>query len=165
MSATASATASQTFTKFDIEKVVRRVTADLVMIASSSGAITEKKAAEYGHDIDVLAQSGYLHKVDVTLFGGGIELQAVCFYVNESSGELTTSRPGGVLWPRVTDPYLRVILHYTDAYTDAARATTKSKLIIPWTATDADTSHSTLTANGGRDYVSNGYGMQRKDWK
>ena len=27
------------------------------------------------------------------------------------------SRPGGVMWPKVTNPYLRIILYYTDDYT------------------------------------------------
>ncbi|MGL9621588.1 hypothetical protein QRQ56_26605 [Bradyrhizobium sp. U531] len=49
---THSATASQTYsyTNADVEAVARRFTADLVMIAQSSGAITEAKAREYAHD-------------------------------------------------------------------------------------------------------------------
>ena len=39
-----------------------------------------------------------------------------------------------------------------------------AKLKIGWTPTNADTSHSGLAASGGRDYASNSFGMQRKDW-
>ncbi len=60
--------------------------------------------------------------------------------------------------------YLRIILSYTDAYTDAARTATKPKLKIGWTPTNEDTSHVSLSSSGGRNYVSNGYGMQRTDW-
>ena len=77
---------------------------------------------------------------------------------------LTSSRPGGVLWPKVAGPYLRIILGYTSAYTAAAKEAIKSKLKINWSPTDVDTSHSSLKSAGGRDYVSNAYGMQRKDW-
>lgn len=164
MSNTATATATQSYTHVDIEKVVRRVTADLVMIAGSSAAITEKEAQEYGYDIELLAKSGYLQKVDITLLSSGVEIKAVCFHVNTASGELTTNRPGGVLWPRVSNPFLRIVLYYTDEYTDVARASMAGKLCISWSPTNADTSHASLTPSGGRDYVSNGFGMQRKDW-
>jgi hypothetical protein len=40
----------------------------------------------------------------------------------------------------------------------------KNKLRIGWVPSAADTSHSTLKASGGRDYASNGWGMQRKDF-
>ena len=162
MSQTATATA--TYTTTDIEKVVRRVTTDLVMIADSSGAITGDKARDYGHDIELLAKNGYLKKIDVTLLSSGVEKRAVCYEVNTASGSLTSSRPGGVLWPKVTSPYLRLVLSYTSAYDDAARGKTAAKLKIAWSPTDADTSHSGLASSGGRDYASNSYGMQRKDW-
>lgn len=159
-----SQTATATYTTTDIENVVRRVTTDLVMIADSSGAITTDKARDYGHDIELLARNGYLKKVDVTLLSAGVEKRAVRYEVNTASGSLTSSRPGGVLWPKVASPYLRLVLSYTSAYDDAAREKMTSKLMISWSPTNADTSHSGLAAGGGRDYASNSYGMQRKDW-
>ena len=74
------------------------------------------------------------------------------------------SRPGGVLWPRVAAPYFRIVLSYTNAYTDAARERMRGRLKIPWVPTSADTSHSGLKLSGGRDYASNGWGLQRKDY-
>ncbi len=162
MSQTATATA--TYTTTDIEKVVRRVTTDLVMIADSSAAITADKAREYGHDIELLAKNGYLKRVDVTLLSAGVEQRAVCYEVNTASGRLESSRPGGVLWPKVASPFLRLVLSYTSAYNDTAREKMAGKLKIGWSPTSADTSHSGLSASGGRDYASNSYGMQRKDW-
>jgi hypothetical protein len=157
-------TASATYTVADIENVVRRVRADLTMIADSTGAWTATKAAEYAHDIEVLAKNSYLAWVDVTLFSNGSEVTAVRFDVDTNVGSLTTSRPGGVLWPRVPGAHLRIILGYSDAYTDAARASMKGKLKIGWVASGDDTSHANLNSSGGRSYVSNAYGMQRKDW-
>ncbi|WP_438275817.1 hypothetical protein [Nitrobacter sp.] len=123
-------TASATYTVVDIENVVRRVKADLVMIADSTGGWTSAKAAEYAHDVEVLAKAGYLAWVDVTLFSNGVEVKAVRFEVDTDAGSLTTSRPGGVLWPKVAGAYLRIILSYTDAYTSAARQAMKGKLKI-----------------------------------
>lgn len=164
MSQTRTASASATYTTVDVENVVRRVKADLIMIAESTGAWTASKTADYAHDIEVLAKAGYLAWVDVTLMQSGSELKATRFHVDEESGSLTASRPGGVLWPRIPGANLRIIISYTDAYTAAAREATKGKLKIGWTTNFDDTSHSHLSSAGGRNYVSNAYGMQRKDW-
>ena len=157
-------TASATYTTTDIENVVRRVKADLAMIADSTGGWTPQKAADYAHDVEVLAKAGYLAWVDVTLLQYGVELKAVRFDVDTDAGTLSTSRPGGVLWPRVTGADLRIVIGYTDAYTSAAREATRGKLRIGWTSSSADISHSGLNSSGGRNYVSSTYGMQRKDW-
>lgn len=157
-------TASATYTTVDVENVVRRVKADLIMMADSSGALTSDKARDYGHDIEVLAKNGYLRKVDLTLISGGNEIRAASYGVNTEAGGLSSSRSGGVLWPRIAGATFRIILFYTDAYTDDAKTSTSGKLKIAWSPTNADTSHSGLTSTGGRDYTSNSYGMQRKDW-
>lgn len=162
MSQTYSTTETYSFT--DIELVMRRVTADLVMIAASTGAVTEAKARDWGHDIEVLAKNGYLHMVDLTLLSNGAEQKAIRFIVNPLSGELTTSRPGGVLWPKVLNPDLRILLFHTAKYDAMSKERLKSKLKLSWFPSSIDASHSTLKANGNRDYVSNGYGMQRRDY-
>jgi hypothetical protein len=156
--------ATETYSVADIEVVMRRVTADLVMIASSTGAITEEKARSWGHDIEVLAKNGYLKKVDLTLLSFGVEQKATCFEVNVASGDLTMSRPGGVMWPQVPNPELRIVLSYTSDYDNAAKEKMSPKLKINWVPSTVDLSHSTLTSSANRDYVSNGYGMQRKDF-
>jgi hypothetical protein len=164
---TSSITATNTYTAADIENVVRRVTADLRMIAQSSGAITEAQATQYGEDIELLAKKGYLYSVDVTLLSGGefgVEEKAVRYTVNTSAGDLTSSRPGGTLWPHVTNPYLRIVLSYTLSYDAAAKAALHPKLNISWIPTNADIRHSSLTQNGGRDYASNAWAMQRMDY-
>lgn len=162
MSQTYSAT--ETYSVADVEVVMRRVTADLVMIAGSTGAATEDKARDWGSDIEVLAKNGYLRMVDLTLLSDGTEKKATRFEVNTQSGDFTMSRPGGVLWPKLPNPDLRIVLYYTDTYDAAAKEKMGGKLRIGWVPTSADTSHSTLTSSTSRDYVSNGYGMQRKDF-
>lgn len=155
---------TETYSVADIETVMRRVTADLVMIASSTRAISEARARDWGHDIEVLAKNGYLASVDLTLLSSGVERKATRFEVNTASGELTMSRPGGVMWPQLPDPELRIVLSYSAAYDDVARRDVHPKLKISWVPTRTDLSHPTLTASAHRDYASNGYGMQRKDF-
>jgi hypothetical protein len=164
MTQTRTASATATYTVLDIERVVRRVKADLIMIADSTGGWTPEKASQYVHDVELLAKAGYLDYVDVTLFSNGIEMKATRFDVDTDAGGLTCSRPGGVLWPKVVAPHLRMVLGYSSAYTAAAKEAFKNQLKISWSPTNADTSHSSLNSAGGRDYVSNAYGMQRKDW-
>jgi Bacterial HORMA domain family 1 len=156
--------ATETYSVADIQVVMRRVTADILMIASSTGAVTEDRARDFGHDIEVLAKNGYLQSVDVTLVSNGVEQKATRFEVTTTAGDLSMSRPGGVLWPRVPNPELRIVLYYTDACTPTARQQIGSKLRLGWGPTNVDTSHASLTSSAGREYVSNGYGMQRKDF-
>jgi hypothetical protein len=157
-------TASATYTTTDIENVVRRMRADLAMIADSTKAWTPQQAADYAYDIEVLAKAGYLAWVDLTLFQYSIELKAVRFDVDTDAGALTTSRPGGVMWPCVSGAKLRIVIGYTDTYTSEAREATRKKLKIGWVTSYDDTGHASLNSSGGRNYASNAYGMQRKDW-
>lgn len=164
MTSTSTYSASGTYTHTDITTVIKRFTADIVMIAQSSDAITEQKARQYAQDVEELAINGYLKKVDLTLFDRDSEVRAAQYTVNTSSGELSMSRPGGVRWPRVNDPYLRIILSHTNAYDAAAKDAIKRKLNINWTPTNEDTNHSALKSSGNRDYSKNGWGMQRQDF-
>lgn len=157
-------TITETYTTVDIENVVRRVKTDLVMIADSTGAWSPATAADYAHDVELLAKKGYLAWVDITLLSAGIEIKAVRFAVDTDSGLLTSSRPGGVLWPKMSLAQLRMIIGYTDAYNDDARRDMSGRLRIAWTISYDDTSHSSLSGGGGRNYTSNSYGIKRKDW-
>ncbi len=163
MSQTATRSATQTYTATDIQKVVRRFRADIMMIAQSTGALTEAKALNYAHDMDVLAGKGFLKKVDVTQLRGTEELCAAVYTVNTAAGGLVASNPGDVLWEEDSTSHIRLVVSYTDAFNDTERH--KLNLKINWTPTSADTSHSSLKARGTRDYVSNGWGLQREDYK
>lgn len=164
MSGTSSSTKTFSYTNEDVTKVVRKFTTDLRMIAESSKSMTEAEAAKYGHDVEYLAQRGFLKMVDVALLSGGVEAKAVQYLVQTGSSDLAPSRAGGVLWPEVSQPYLRIILIYTSDYTSALKEETKPKLKISWSPTDVSTSHSTLKESSARDYSSNGFGVSRKDF-
>jgi hypothetical protein len=87
--------------------------ADILMIADSTGALTRSKAEEYAHDAEHLATKGYLKMVDLTLLVGDVEYRAVQYFPNETSGEIESVRPGGVIWPRLAGARVRIILSYT----------------------------------------------------
>ena len=158
-------TATSTYSTADVEATFRRFSSDIFMIAVSTKAITREEAEEYAHDAEYLAVHGYLQHVDVTLLSGGVEQRASRYSVNEKADGLESSRPGGVLWPRLIGSRLRVILSYTPAYTAAKREEVRPHLKIGWVPTYEDTSHSGLNPDGARNYVNNGYGLERKDYK
>lgn len=157
-------TTTDTYTTTDVENVVRRFRADLKMIADSTGAITTDEVTEYAHDVELLAKKGYLASVDVTLLNLGTEVRAACYTIDTDAGGLVSSRPGDAMWPRVTFPKLRIVLSYAPAYDAEARQATRGRLSISWTPSYDDTSHASLNAGGGRDYVSGSYAFSRKDW-
>ncbi len=159
----ATETVSYTYTQADVEEVFRRFSTDIIMIADSTRAITRSKAEDYAHDAEYLAKRGFLKKVDVTLLSENVEKKAAVYLVNDKVGDVTSQRPGGVLWPRVENPWLRVTIWYTSAYTDAIKAQTQPKLKVGWSTSTADTSHSSLSKSGARSYASNGYGLDRED--
>ena len=82
---TQTATKTATYTVADIEKVVTRVRADLMMIGDSTGGWTAEKSLTYAHDVEELAKEEYLSHVDVTLFDGGREIMATRFVINNDA--------------------------------------------------------------------------------
>ena len=165
MSGTSSNTKTYSYTNEDVTKVVRRFTADLLMIASSTKGMTEDDAAKYGHDVEYLAQRGFLKLVDVTLLDNGTEVTASQYLVRAGTNELIPSKPGGVLWPTVGSPQVRIVLKYTDTYSQAEKDAARPNLKFGWSPTDVNLTHPSLTASDARDYSSNGYGISRKDFK
>jgi hypothetical protein len=162
---TTSFTSSETYSVADVETAFRRFRSDMLMIADSTQAITREKAGHYAHDTEYLAKRGFLSAIDVTLLSGGIEKKAARYTVNAGAGgDLECARPGGVLWPRVSDPWLRVVLSYTEAYTPAKKEAVRPHLKIGWVPSDANTSHASLAGGGARNYLSNSYALQRKDF-
>lgn len=160
-----STTYSATYTVADIATVMRRFKADLRMMAESTGGMALSDAENYGADIDLLAQKGALEWIDVTVLSNGVEERAVRYTIDTDSGQLESSRPGGVLWPRLASPRLRLIIHYgTGGRAIKEQLWQGGQLNINWSPTDEDTSHSSLSGNGGRAYNSNGYGLNRNDY-
>lgn len=163
MSSSYSSTTSYTFA--DIEKVLGNFRADLLMMADSSKAMTQEDARKYAHDVECLVKNGYLKKVDVTLIDFfGTELRAVTYDVDTEAGSLSGSRPGGVRWPNTPHGRIRVVITNTPSYDSDAKEKMREKLDISWGPTSVDTSHSSLQSSSGRNYASNSFGMQRKDF-
>jgi hypothetical protein len=68
---------TNSYTVADVEKVMRSVKADLIIIATTTKAMTEEEASSYAHDIELLAKKDYLEYADVTLMNGTFEVRAI----------------------------------------------------------------------------------------
>lgn len=155
---------TSTYTIADVEKVMRSVKADLIIIASSTKAMTEDDATKYAHDIEVLAKKNHLEYADITLMNGSTEVRAIR-YDFETEGAAGTERPGGVVWPLTPKDKggrIRIHLRYTDSSSAEKRA--ELPLKVSWVPSSTDTSHKYLTSSTGRGYSSNGFGTNRKDF-
>jgi hypothetical protein len=164
MSASYSCTETTTYTVADVEKVVRSIKADLMMIAGSTKALTEERAKDFAHDIELLAKKNYLNTVDVTLMSAAEKEIVAVQYQFQNEGASGAQRPGGVLWPATPTGRIRIVLSYTDAYRAEPQQISKLPMKISWVPTSADTSHTNLSASGGRGYSSNGFGANRNDF-
>src|SRR5882672_3326903 len=162
MTMTQTATATTTYSTVDEENVVKNFAADLRMIAESSGTWTRAMVDSYVADIQYMAKNKYLEYVDITLLHQGVEQIAARYLVNDNSGELTASRPGGVKWPRLSGATLRIVVGNTAKWTQDPPDRTQFKNI--WQPTAEDISHSKLKARAGRTFTSNAYGFERKDY-
>ena len=157
----------ETYSTVDVENVMRNLKTDLLMIAESTRAISFTDACEYAADFELLAKGAYLAYVDVTLFDGFCEVRAVRYTVTTKAGDLTASRPGGVLWPRVSAPYLRIVIGQSNKWahlSQEADTALRKRLKKFWGPTNADISHALLHSLVGRNFVSNAYGLSRKDF-
>lgn len=155
-------TITETYTETDIEIVIRRFRADLIMIAQSSRAITEGEARDYAHDVEIFAKHKCLDGVDITLFSGAQEIEAARYTVDTNSGNLAMERPGGVMWRHVPNPTLQIVLIFTKNYNEVQL---RNHLKLKWVPTNADLSHSFLKPISERYYVSNGWTLHREDFK
>ena len=164
MSSSHSSTHTSTYTVADVEKVVRNIKADLMMIADRTRAMTEDQAKEYAHDIELLAKKGFLTSVDVTLMSAAEAEAGAYTYDFQSDGATRRDRPGGVDWPATPTGRVRIVMSATDTFWARPEEVAKLPLKINWVSSSADTSHGTLKATGGRGYSSNGYGANRNDF-
>ena len=162
-----SVTYTETYSIVDVERVMRNLKTDLLMIAESTGAISLADAREYAADFELLAKGEYLEYVDVTLFDDSREVRAVRYTVSTKAGDLTTSRLGGVLWPRVSAPALRIVIGQSSKWLSLpqnADTALRQRLNKFWWPINVDISHALLNSSGGRNFVSNAYGLTRKDY-
>lgn len=163
-------TLSSTYTITDVAKVVDRFAADYHMIAQATGLVSRDHVVNVVHDVKLMAQRGYLKRVDLVLRNAaGEKVRAAKYTVSTDASGWTSDRPGNNLWPRLAGGDLRVVVSYSDAWwalTEYQRdAFKRNECVLYWSNTDIDTSYSGMIGRVDRRYSSNAYGMERTTYE
>lgn len=156
---------SQTFTIADVGKVLDCFAADLDGVGQSTGLRTRENTKAVAGDVKLMAQSKYLAEANIYLEDSAGEIIRAAKYVVSTNGSLlTASRPGNYLWPRTPGGELGVVVRYTQAWRDLSeeqKTQFKQRLSGSWGTVSFDTSFPMLTPQHDRNYVRNGYGLQK----
>lgn len=157
---------SSTYTIADVAKVVDRFAADLHMVAQSTGLMSTAKAKDYAADVKVLAQRGYIYRVDIVLSDvSGNIIKAASYTTSTDASGWTSDRPGNSLWPRTPGGTLDVLIFRSAewlALTSGQQCAFESTYCnIGWSPSDIDASYPGLVGSYDRRYSSNAFGMER----
>jgi hypothetical protein len=159
-------TFSATHSVVDVAKVVDQFTADFHMLGQSTGLATAERARDVGHDIKLMAQRGYIDRVDIVLLdAAGEEIRAAKYTISTDAALWTTDRPGNNLWPSPVGGSLTVVVSYTSTWyalsSEQRRRFHSEQCRRPWGPSSIDTTYPRLRGRFDRRYASNAYGMER----
>ena len=156
---------SHTYTIVDIGKVLDCFAADFDGMGQSTGLRARENTKAVAADVKLIAQPGYLSEVNVYLLDAfGKEIRAAKYRVTKDTGMLTASRPGNYLWPRTPGGSLCVHVTYSGEWwqlSEPQKVAFRERLGLRWGSLDLDTSFPMLRQQYDRNYVSNGFGLQK----
>ena len=165
MSETYSESVTRTFTIADIGKVLDCFAADLDGMGQSTGLRSRENTKAVAADVKLIAQNGYLSEVNLYLTNAsGTTIRAAKYAVSTDGSSLTASRPGNYLWPHTPGGRLGVHVTYSAnwrALSPTQKDAFRQRLELQWGTLDLDTSFPMLTRRSDRNYVSNGFGLQK----
>lgn len=161
-----SQTQSITYTVADIARVLNSFAADFDMFAQSSGCRTRENVKAVTADVMAMAKAAYLAEVNLSLVpaSGGSPIRAAKYEVKADGSLSNGGTPGNSLWPHTPGGTLYVTVVYTQNWwnlTDTQRASFKAGLQQTWGTHNFDLSFPNLARSLDRNYVSNGYGVQK----
>lgn len=159
-------TFSSTYSVVDVARVVDRFTGDFHMLGQSTGLASAQRARDVGHDVKLMAQRGYIDRVDIVLLNSaGKEIRAAKYTVSNDAGLWNSDRPGNNLWPRQVGGSLSVVLSYTSTWyalsAEQRRRFHSEECERPWGPSSIDITYPGLVGRFDRRYASNAYGMER----
>jgi hypothetical protein len=164
------ATYTSTYTVVDVRKVVDCFAADYDMVAQSTGLETTQRVTDTVHDVKLLAEHGYLDRVDIVLNDAlGQTVRAAKYVVSTSASLWPSERPGNSLWPRTLGGSLTVVVSYTEKWRNLGQAGQQSfrqtYLRIAWTSSSINLAYPGLTGLLDRRYASNAFGVERTSYR
>lgn len=164
-------TITPTFTVVDIRKTFEGFDADFRMIAARTGKMTTAEVDEYLNDILAWAEAKHLRHVDITLLNGSDKpVKASRFTIAENGTAVQSARAGGNDWQNIPGTRLTVIVSQKSSWNDLTQEQRdefkkKHNFKISWGPTQIDTSYSHLAKDRAQLYASNGYELQKENFK
>jgi hypothetical protein len=160
-----SGTYTHSYTVADVGKVLDSFAADFDMMAQSTGLRDREDVRSTSADVKLMAEWGYLGVVNLCLHdSAGSIVRAAKYEVETNGGGLSASRPGNSLWPRLIGGALRVYVEFSetwDSLSAVQQADFNTRLRKTWVSSSVDTSFPRLNRQTDRNYVSNGYALQK----
>ncbi|MCW4452730.1 hypothetical protein OK344_10965 [Kaistella sp. BT6-1-3] len=164
-------TKTNTYTVLDIRKTFENCEADIRTIARRTNKWTMEYVDKVFHDVLKFAEKYYLQSVSITLINTntGLPVKAAKFIVNDL-GDATDSERAGKNndWPDTDNTSLSIILSHTQKWrslTFEDKANFQKELKLSWGSTDINTNFPHLQQSDAQLYASNGYELQKKNFK
>lgn len=162
-------TSTSTYSVVDVRKVIDCFAADYDMVAQSTSLKTQQRVTDTVHDVKLLAERGYLSRVDIVLSdASGGAVRAAKYLVSTSASLWSAQRPGNTLWPRMPDGSLTVVVSYTQKWRELGQAGQQAfqqtYLRIGWSSSSINLAYPSLTGQADRRYASNAYGVERTSY-
>lgn len=165
------ATGTATYTVVDIRKTFEGFESDLRMIARRTNKWTMNYVDKVFYDVIKLAEAKYLAIINITLLDSASNvIKAAKFIVNSAGNAISSERAGGNDWSDLANTSLSIILEYSQAWHNLTIAEQKkfqanNSFQIGWVSSQIDTSFSHLSKSSGQLYASNGYELQKINYK
>jgi Bacterial HORMA domain family 1 len=164
-------TYTNTYTVVDIRKTFEGFEADMRMIARRTGKWSSDYVDNIIFDIILLAEKKYLHTVDIALLDSNNKaVRASKFIVNENGKAITAERAGGNDWIEIPNTELTVILSYSSSWKSLSELERENfrrlnSFRINWVSSNIDNSFPYLKKSTGQLYASNGFELQKENYK
>lgn len=164
-------TKTNTYTVLDIRKTFESCEADIRTIARRTNKWTMEYVDKVFHDILKFAENHYLYSVSVTLINdsNNLPVRATKFIINDL-GDATNSERAGKNndWPDIYNTSLSAILTYTQKWHDLTseeKENFKKELKCGWGTSTINNNFPHLQQSDAQLYASNGYELQKKNFK
>ena len=172
MSTFNTSTNTGTYTVIDIRRTYEGFEADLRMIARRTSKWDTAQVDRVIHDILKLAESKYISAVNILLQRDtdNYVLRATKYTVNQDGKAQSTQRPGENDWTNISATHLAIVVEYQPSWRamssdEQQRFRERNDFKINWSPSTVDTAFKHLSSQSAQLYASNGFELQKKNFK
>ena len=165
-------TRTQTYTVTDIRKTFESLDADMRTIARRTKKWDMTLVDDVMHDVLSLAEEGYLKTIDITLLDAGKNaIQATRYTVNQNGVKSSGDKAGqNNDWADLPNTELVVILSYSSTWlckseNEKAQFQREHSFKINWVRSSVNTSYPNLRSSSAQTYASNGYELNKRNFR